>query len=186
MTLVFDYRKLQELILYIASRAENIGAVKLEKLLYLCDFTAYDRLGTSITGEVYRHFKNGPIAKHLKPVVFDMENDKKSISVTSEELAAGISFTRFKPKRESDLSVFSKEELAIADEILKEFGRWTAKQLIKYVHDDWTWKLTDENKEIPYYLAPYRRHAKPDDTEIAELVARKEYQDVLAKTLVSA
>ena len=52
--------KLKAAIAYITSK-RAVGKVKLFKLLYLADFTAYLELGTSITGDVYENFEMGPV-----------------------------------------------------------------------------------------------------------------------------
>ena len=58
--LVKQYKKLRELILYICDKSKNhpkkLGMVKLNKILFFSDFTAYLRHGSSITGAKY--FKN--------------------------------------------------------------------------------------------------------------------------------
>lgn len=59
---VYSEEKLRELILYIAQKSKTdprCGAVKLNKLLYYADFSAYRLLGRAITGAEYQHLKKG-------------------------------------------------------------------------------------------------------------------------------
>ena len=62
--------RLRELILLICKGSEGdprFGAVKLNKLLFYCDFSAYAKLGKSITGQEYLALPEGPALKKLKP-----------------------------------------------------------------------------------------------------------------------
>src|SRR5437762_10146808 len=66
-----DDEKLRELILLIVSRSEDdptFGSVKLNKLLFYCDFSAYLTYGKPITGQEYFSLKQGPAPRQMKPI----------------------------------------------------------------------------------------------------------------------
>ena len=70
-----DDDKLKELILLISARSEGdstFGAVKLNKLLFYCDFSAYLTFGAPITGQEYFALPQGPAPRRMKPVSDDM------------------------------------------------------------------------------------------------------------------
>jgi hypothetical protein len=140
----------------------------------LCDFIAAERLGAPITGEIYRHFDSGPIAKHLLPVLKDME-EKKILNVEKIKLRDGKKFTKFTARRKCSNDVFTKEQTEIIEEVLRRFGSWTWNELVEYVHQDLTFRLTERNAEIPYFLAPYRRYEKPRKEEAERLLADSDY-----------
>src|ERR1035437_6112774 len=78
-----DHRRLRELMLYIAQRcadAPKFGAIKLNKILFWSDFTAFTRTGDSITGEAYHKQPFGPVPRSLKKVREGME-EKGDIQV---------------------------------------------------------------------------------------------------------
>ena len=59
-----NMEKLRELILYICRASESdeaFGKVKLNKLLFFSDFSAYVDLGQSITRQDYKKLKQGPV-----------------------------------------------------------------------------------------------------------------------------
>src|SRR5437868_742907 len=72
-----DDEKLRELILLIASRSEGdpkFGKVKLNKLLFHCDFSAYLTFGQPITGQEYFALKQGPAPRRFLPVTKKMRD----------------------------------------------------------------------------------------------------------------
>lgn len=189
MDRAFDHKKLEELVLCVIEKADHIGAIKLEKLLYLCDFTAAAELGQPITGEIYRHFVNGPVAKHLLPITNGMEG--RDLQREKIKIGNGKTFTKYKAMRKADWSAFSEAERRLILDVLDKFGHQTSDELIKYVHQDLPWLLTKRNEEMPYFLASYRRYEKPSEAEAEAFVAaHPDYQDRLrqvfdAKTKVS-
>src|SRR5216684_8018474 len=104
----FDYRKFEDLIVCIAEQATDIGLTKLEKLLYLCDFIAVERIGHPVTGEVYRNFDLGPVPKHIKAVLKGMSERLQEETIS---MKSGRKFVKFKVLVASDLSRrFAPEE----------------------------------------------------------------------------
>src|SRR5688572_20125859 len=63
--LVANEKKLKSLIAHIAKERPRLGKVKLFKLMYLIDFTAYSEIGHSVTGEMYESFPMGPVPTTL-------------------------------------------------------------------------------------------------------------------------
>jgi hypothetical protein len=71
-----DDEKLRELILYVSTLSENdpnIGATKLNKLLFYTDFLAYQKFGSAITGQEYQALRQGPAPKRLRPIIERMK-----------------------------------------------------------------------------------------------------------------
>ena len=66
-----DDRKLEELIVYIATKCEgdpSFGATKLNKMLFFSDFTAFAMRGDAITGHDYMRLENGPAPRRFLPI----------------------------------------------------------------------------------------------------------------------
>jgi hypothetical protein len=175
-----DVRKFEELILVIAHRAPDIGLTKLEKLLYLCDFISAENRGVPITCETYRHFDRGPVPKHIMPILEQMEASQ----LKKEELpSARGKFIKLTPKRKPKGSVFSADETKTIEDVLRRFARMSSAELVKYVHDDLTFKATKRNEDIPYSLAVYRRYEKPDAALAQSLRNDPDYIRVLDAAL---
>ena len=80
-----DDAKLRELILLISSLSEGdptFGAVKLNKLLFHCDFSAYLTYGRPITGQEYFALKQGPAPRRLLPITKRMQARQESLPIS--------------------------------------------------------------------------------------------------------
>lgn len=149
-----DDKKLRELILLIATRSQNdptFGAVKLNKLLFQCDFSSYLTYGTPITGQEYFALKQGPAPRRMKPVTDDM--------VEAGELAYQRNeyFGHMQNKpialRAPNLRAFTASEVALVDTIIQDFKRLNATEISERSHLFIGWKVAREQETIPYSTA---------------------------------
>lgn len=147
--------RLRELILHIAARcdgAEYFGAIKLNKILALADFTSFVRHGTPITGVEYMRERNGPVPRKMKPLITKMERDR-TIVIQKRPLGGHIEH-RVIPIQPANLSIFSAREIAIVDEVIA--ARWsdTGTQMSEFSHGR-AWQAAGENGELIPYEAAY-------------------------------
>jgi hypothetical protein len=149
-------QKLKELILYIAARSaddSNFGAVKLNKLLYYCDFRAYQELGTPITGVQYVRRQEGPAPRRLLPVRRAMEEGNEILLWKKPLPGQYNPQDRVVPRREANLDLFSSREVALIDSVIQECWSKTGTQLSEETHQVVGWRLATEGEEIPYETA---------------------------------
>lgn len=155
----YDQARLENLVLYFAERSgEDVGygKIKLNKLLFRSDFEAYRLLGTSITGEEYKHQELGPVAAHLPSLLKRLANQDELVV----ELIPAGPHTRQVPvptgKRVSDPSVFSDPERAIIDATLEELREHGGASVSRWSHESSVgWRVHNEaNALIPYSSAP--------------------------------
>lgn len=149
--IVYSEEKLRELILYIACKSVNdprCGAVKLNKLLYYADFTAYRVLGHSITGAEYQHLKEGPAPRRGLPAQEKLKRDG-AIEMVSKPSVVGDPIRLIVPKRKP-YQIFSKEEKTIVNDIIKEFWNLTGTELSDMSHKEFGWRLTKLGETIHY------------------------------------
>lgn len=146
-----DDRKMRELILYLASKSEDdprFSSTKLNKLLFYCDFTAYRDLGSSITGHRYQKLQFGPVPKAMLPILEQMKRDRDCVEVERE--VYGRKQRRVQAKRSPETSVFSEDELHLADRILEDLWEHSATEVSDLSHDFIGWKAAAPNEIIPY------------------------------------
>lgn len=146
--------KFRELVLFIADRSENdprFGAIKLNKLLFYCDFLAYLRLGQSITGQEYFALQQGPAPKYGERIRKQMEAARE-IAVKKRETEAGIQF-RTVALRPPNPKVFSSEEIALVTQVLQEYRASSGSELSERSHKFAGWSLAKEKETIPYAVA---------------------------------
>lgn len=147
-----DDRKMAELILYIADRAESdphFGAVKLNKILFYSDFLFYARCGRSITNQEYMRLNQGPVPRRLVPIRDELIGT--GAAVAKERYTAGGHWQkRTIAIRQPDLSEFSGEEIATVDSVIDLLWKSTAQDASELSHTFQGWKLADYKETIPY------------------------------------
>jgi len=146
--------KFRELVLFLAARSENdprFGAIKLNKLLFYCDFWAYLKLGQSITGHEYFKLRQGPAPRYGTPLRKKMEAAKE-IAVQKKPTNAGIQH-RTVALREPKYNVFSSDEIALITQVLQEYRASTGSELSEKTHRFAGWLFAKEKEPIPYSVA---------------------------------
>lgn len=146
--------KLRELILLIAIRSEGdepFGAVKLNKLLFYCDFLAYVNFGKAITEQDYQALPQGPAPRRMRPVLDAMQAEG-DIAVRKQDYY-GRDQQRTFAQRSPDISKFKFEEIELVDRLIKEFWGKDATTMSIMSHQFLGWKLAGPGETIPYCVA---------------------------------
>lgn len=150
---MYDKKKFKTLVHYICAQRcgdpSSLGAVKLNKILWLCDFRAFYRLGHPITGARYVKRQFGPVPHQIVPVLEELQ---------SEGAIDVLDVTHFgRPKKEylvkygASIGHFPEEEKAIIDETIEFIcEKHTATSISEASHDR-VWKAAEDGEELPYY-----------------------------------
>ena len=163
-----DDGKLAELILLICDKSQDdpaFGALKLNKLLFHCDFSAYLTYGTPITGQEYFALPKGPAPKRLIPVTKKMqakgELGYKQIEYYGHFQKRPIAL------RPANVDVFTAKQINLIDEIIRKYKGLNATEISERSHLFLGWKVAAERREtIPYSTALVsRRKATPEERE---------------------
>ena len=149
-----DDEKLRELILLISewSQADpKFGAIKLNKLLFHCDFSAYLTYGIPITGQEYFALPQGPAPRRLKPIT---EKMKKSYELAYQNVPYH-GYTQQRPiaLRSPKIASFSAREVQLIHQILERFWDKSATEISDKSHLFLGWKVAREREVIPYSTA---------------------------------
>lgn len=148
----FDRDKLKEAVWLLASycHTEDLGNVKLHKMLYFADMLYFVAEGRPLTGEHYLKQKFGPTARHLTSVVRSLEAEgvlrveereyfgfiKKSYSVLSD----------FRQTRLSDREMSFLKEIA---DLIKDRS---AREISELSHNA-AWEAAGMGEHLPYFTA---------------------------------
>jgi hypothetical protein len=125
--------------------------VKLNKLLFFSDFTAFLRLGKSITGEEYQALERGPAPRTMLPALKTLE-ETQQIAIRSKQFH-GWEQQKVFALREPDLNSFSPYEIALVDSVIETFWKYTGAAISNDSHSFIGWKLAKEGETIPYEVA---------------------------------
>ena len=159
--------KMQELILYIASRYagdSRFGVTRLNKVLFWADFEHFRRTGRAITGGNYIKLDNGPVLEQFDGIV-DGLRARGALRV--DELSSGP-FTLKQPValRPPSPELFTPEELRLIDEIIDANRGKTATDVSDLSHEFVGWQVARRGEAIPYGTAFLASPSLTDD-EIA-------------------
>ena len=162
-----DRQKLKELILYISERSQDdphYGGVKLNKLLFFADFYAYARLGKPITGAEYMREKFGPIPKRLIPARDELIAEG-ALAIQNTQLSRAAVRKRPVSLRSAVLGLFSAEEIAIVEWVIRQLRRANATRISDHTHTFALWLAAKDGETIPYE-AMFVSDSKLTDAEI--------------------
>lgn len=127
-------KKLEALILYIATKSQNdptFGMTKLNKILFYSDFSFYYEK-EPITGAKYVKGDQGPMTHDLPDALDNLKAENK-IAISNIKYY-GYTQKKVVPLTNRDVSLFSSEEIAIVDEIIDFFRDKDAKSISEYSH----------------------------------------------------
>jgi len=146
--------KLRELILLISELSQSdpkFGAIKLNKLLFHADFSAYLTYGEPITGQKYFKLPQGPAPRRLKSVT---ESMKKSGDFAWQEISY-FGHTQKKPiaLRPADPAKFSGPEINLVHQTVEKFWTMSATEISEQSHLFLGWKAARSEETIPYSTA---------------------------------
>lgn len=130
-----------------ASSPDQLGAIRLNKVLWFADVTAYKMDGRSITGEKYVKRQFGPAPGRILRALDELARDGAILVLDPEVEYAPRKFYSLAAPPPGRLS--NGEKLitsAVLDDVL---GR-TASEISEMSHDD-VWQAAEIGEEIPMY-----------------------------------
>ncbi len=157
--------KLRELILLIAEWSQpdpKFGAIKLNKLLFHADFSAYLTHGEPITGQEYFALPQGPAPRRLKPLTDQMK--QRNEFAWKEVEYFGRPQKRPIALRSPNLAAFSGTEVELVRKTVEKFWTLSATEISDQSHLFLGWKAAHLKETIPYSTALISRRP-PTETE---------------------
>jgi len=150
-------QKYRNAVLFFAKKIQNgtLGKLKLMKLLYYLDFDFFEKYGRSVTGDEYLRFEYGPVPHMGEKMLKKMAGNE--IKITKRRVADGLNDQmHIEALKDFDLSVFTKEELLMLEEIADKWEKFTGTEMKHASHGEAPWIATKPNGIIDYNLSYYR------------------------------
>ncbi len=150
-------KKYKNAILFFAKKIQNgtLGKLKMMKLLYYLDFDFFEKYGTSVTGDEYLRFENGPVPRMGEKMLKTMNG--KEIKITRRTIGGNYKDQlHIEAAKDFDVSVFTKEELLMLEEIASKWEKLTGTEMKSATHGEAPWIATKPDEVIDYNLAYYR------------------------------
>jgi len=149
---MYDGQKFKNLVHYVCSKCDDpreLGATKLNKILWYSELEAFLALKKPITGARFVKQEFGPVPVAIVPVLEELR----------QEGALAIRDTTYfgKPKREfislrdPEIDEFSAQEISIVDRVTQVIcTQHTASSISEHTHND-IWKMAEIGEDIPLY-----------------------------------
>jgi hypothetical protein len=149
----FDREKMRAVILRAIRRCSpaEMGAVKLNKVLYFVDMTHYAHFHSPVTGSTYKKRPNGPTTDQLLFTLRDMERDGQ-LKIDNVDYH-GYWKKEYTALVDEPENVLNRDEQELVDDIV-EFvcKQHTAKTISEYSHK-LPWELAEDGGIISYSSA---------------------------------
>lgn len=163
----FDREKFKAVIHYIvaATRPDELGRVKLHKVLYFSDMLWFIETGAPMTGAVYRKQPYGPCAARLKEALVDLESEGRVHEAI--EWYHGYEKVRYASLQPGHFSLLNDSERDLLDETIDFVCRNnTAKEISNLSHTS-AWDMVSMGDVMPYYSALNILPREIDEDDVA-------------------
>lgn len=152
-----DFEKVANFVLFFAEKANPLKT-RLNKLMFYGDFVNFQRTGRSISGCNYRAIPFGPVPSHFHELFGVLEN-QEYITIDQELFEHGGVGERFVPVKKFDPSLFTEDELASMEQVVKHFEEVRTRQIIALSHEEEGWAENQGERElISYQKYGFRLH----------------------------
>ena len=145
-----DYTKLDEMILYIASKCasdSSFGITKLNKIIFFADREYYARHRRGISGDGFIRQPQGPVPTHLERRLKRLVSEKRAVN--PERTYHGFKQRVVFSLDEPNLDLFLGSEIAVIDEVIERYRGRTASSASEESHEFLAWKCIPNGKDLP-------------------------------------
>ncbi len=129
----------------------DLGAVKLNKVLYFLDMISYAHHRSPVTGATYRKRPNGPTSDQLLFLLREMERNG-DIDIRDVDYH-GYWKKEYTAKVGEPEGVLSQDELSLLDDVLEFVCRQNSARSISEYSHSLPWEMAEMGDEIPYHSA---------------------------------
>ena len=164
--------KFENAVLFICENATGeMNTVRLNKLLWLIDKTAFLRLAHTITDWRYIRREMGPVPLNNHDALGVMK-DKNFLKISHIRDDNGEKYS-YIPRVSADLSCFDEDEQKVMRDVLAKYGSIHWLKLVKLSHD-LAWATYEDGETIPFeaYLSTPPEGTKNPD--IRAIIDREE------------
>lgn len=160
--------KLKSLAHYICWKCQDpatLGAVKLNKVLWFADTTAFIMWGKPITEATYVKQQFGPVPSSIYAALHELVTERKLVIRDMPHF--GKAKREFIALVSADISMFSPEEISLVDEVIHEIcNNHTATSISEASHDR-IWELAEIGETIPYQAVLASELGEITDADLA-------------------
>lgn len=166
-------------ILLSKAPGQRLERIRLMKLLYLADRSAFEQLGRTITGDRLVSMDQGPV---LSKTLTGLQQDEFPNWVVREGL---YSHCLAEGANINNARLLSTAELAVIDAVWVQFGSMSKWELVTYTHDTCTEWQDPHGSMIPISLRDLGEAVGFSEVEISALLEEQREHDSLVEAIAS-
>lgn len=151
--------RLRELVLHVSHRAEGMerfGLIKLNKIVWKADFSAFAARGMPVTGRAYQRLPLGPAPVEMRPLLAEMLQDRlitfKLISFGTGPDGQEIIEHRPLTQEMPSLRWFSRDDLEFVEQAIAYYWSMTGTETSDDSHGP-AWRTRQNLDPMPYESA---------------------------------
>ncbi len=149
----FDRQKFKDVIHYVVAqtRPDELGRVKLHKVLYFADMIWFIAEGRGLTGAEYRKQPMGPCATGLGRALGELE-DEGRIKIGRRKYF-GYDKAEYEAREPAPLNRLTTQQQQLVDDVVEFVCRNnTARSISDFSHTR-VWEATENGAVMPYFTA---------------------------------
>lgn len=146
--------RLRALVLYIAEEcrdAPHFGRVKLNKIIWKADFTAYAERGVPVTGRPYVRLEYGPVPEEMFTLLKEMEREG-AIEFSETDFGNDMIEQRVIPREAAVVLDFPAKDLHYVQQAINYYWNMTGTETSDDSHGV-AWRTRANKDPFPYELA---------------------------------
>ena len=189
----FDREKMRAVILHACHTCEpsELGAVKLNKVLYYLDMLCYVDTRNAVTGATYRKRPNGPTSDQL---LFQLRDMVRAGDIEVRDVDYhGFIKKEYRALTPEPTHILNDDEIALLDEVIDFVCRHnTAKSISDFSHS-LPWEIVQMGGVIPYHTAMLLLPSQPSpeaieisETGVDEVGRARSQEDALGMSELGA
>ena len=147
----FQRELFQTLVHYICAKCADpsvLGAVKLNKILWMSDLFSYLNYGKTITGEKYVKAQYGPRSTHVLDAIAALESDRVLVE---REVMLYYPTKQYISLSNPDISRFSAQEISVIDDVISYVCYQHTATSISELSHNVMWDSVEFGQEIQFY-----------------------------------
>lgn len=143
-----DLVRIEDVVLFLATRVCDLYETRLAKLLWVADFANYLACGKSMTGLAYARLPYGPVPHRFRLLLALLE-ESETITLETRE-AEQFSGTVVRPKKRSSFGSLAPDEIRILKRVIAKYGRLPCKTLSDLSHRESIWANATDGSLLTY------------------------------------
>ena len=148
--------KFKNAILYFVRycNTKDLGATKLNKLMYYLDFLHYRDFKVSVTGADYTNKDYGPVPDSINSIIVSLQKERK-LKVDKKVLGGknGVTKMEYTGIEKPNMSFFNDKEEKTLKGVCKKFKKYATDKIVAQTHLEAPWFYSKKGDKINFKYA---------------------------------